>query len=159
MQQSCVHTFRLENQALLVSSLRTCPHQNLAWVKKKEKRPCLCSVYGCISAGHCHSAERRTWLGCEGGSQGDGRHHRTTGTKTDPPQSHWYVISNGCRKFIKSMSMVGSLNLGQLICFELSFKYHLPPTPYTDSEFVESFLLTFSSFMSPLELMNALVAR
>ena len=29
----------------------------------------------------------------------------------------------------------------------------------TDSEFVESFLLTFSSFMSPVELMDALIAR
>lgn len=97
--------------------------------EKKEKRPCLCSVYGCISAGHCHSAERRTWLGCKGGSQGDGRHHRATGTKTDSPQSHWYVISNGCRKLIKSMSMVGSLNLGQLTCFELSFQVPSPSHP------------------------------
>jgi len=33
------------------------------------------------------------------------------------------------------------------------------PLHPTDSEFVETFLLTFSSFMSPSELMDALIAR
>lgn len=97
MQQSCGYTFRLENQALLVSSLRTLPCQNLEWVKKKD--PAFVMFISCIP-GHCYSAERRTWLGSKGGSQGDGGHHWAADTETDTPQSHWYVLSDGCRSWL-----------------------------------------------------------